>query len=177
LGIWPVSILMAWMMLALPCWGQTDRVNLVGDPGQWTVGTDHAGAKINLANCSWSYTPGWLTFAAPYLDVFGAEAPEFADPDFIRAIAFRKPCTDLPYNARPQWEVPWHWLHAIYPGHGNNVKEMQRCAGLLRELVAAGGEPIPAARASPEQIRVERFGDGGRAFLVLHNPADAPVAA
>jgi hypothetical protein len=123
-----------------------------------------------MANCSWGVTPGWLTFAAPYLDVFGAEATQFADPDFIRAIAYRKPCTDLPYNPRPEGEVPRHWLHAIHAGHGNDLKAMQGCVGLLRELIAAGWDPVPGARATPEQVRVERYGAGERVYLVLHNP-------
>ncbi|MCC6445481.1 MAG: hypothetical protein IT210_18725 [Armatimonadetes bacterium] len=20
---------------------------------------------------------------------------------------------------RPAWELPWHWRHAVHPGHGN----------------------------------------------------------
>lgn len=130
-----------------------------------------------MANCSWYMTPGWLAFAAPYLDVFGAEAAEFADPDFIRAIARRKPCTDLPYTPRPAWEVARHWLHAIHPGHGNDLKMMQDCAGLLRDLIAAGWEPITGARVSPDTVRIERYGVNPRLYLVLHNPADQPAAA
>ncbi len=137
----------------------------------------HAQGKVLMANCSWGFTPGWLTFAAPYLDVFGAEASMFADPDFIRAIAYRKPCTDLPYKPRPAWEVPWHWLHAIHPGHGNDLKAMQRHVGLLRELTAAGWEPISGARVTPPPLRVERYGEGNRIYLVVHNPTERPAAA
>lgn len=136
-----------------------------------------AQGKVLMANCSWGFTPGWLTFAAPYLDIFGAEATEFADPDFIRAIANRKPCTDLPYKPRPAWEVPRHWLHTIHPGHGNDLEAMRQSAGLLRELIAAGWEPIPGARVSPEQVRVERYGAGNRIYLVLHNPTNQPSIA
>jgi hypothetical protein len=135
----------------------------------------HAGGKVLMANCSWSYTPGWLAFAAPYLDVFGAEASEFVDPDFIRAIAYRKPCTDLPYTPRPAWEVPRHWLHAIHPGHGNDVKLLQSCAGVLRDLIAAGWEPVTGARATPDCVRIERYGGNRRVYLVLHNPTDKPA--
>lgn len=136
-----------------------------------------AQGKVLMANCSWGFTPGWLTFAAPYLDVFGAEATEFADPDFIRAIANRKPCTDLPYKPRPAWEVPRHWLHAIHPGHGNDLEAMRQSVGVLRELIAAGWEPIPGARVSPEQVRIERYGAGSRIYLVLHNPTKQPTVA
>jgi hypothetical protein len=138
----------------------------------------HADGKVLMANCSWHITPGWLTFAAPYLDVFGAEAVQFADPDFARAIAYRKPCTDLPYTPRPSWEVSRHWLQAIHPGHGNDVKTMQSGARMLRDLIAAGWEPITGARVTPDHVRVERYGDGDRVYLVFHNPAeDRPAAA
>ena len=132
-----------------------------------------AQGKVLMANCSWGFTPGWLTFAAPYLDVFGAEATEFADPDFIRAIANRKPCTDLPYKPRPAWEVPRHWLHAIHPGHGNDLEAMRQSVGVLRELLAAGWEPIPGAR-QPEQ-RASSVTAGSRIYLVLHNPTKQPT--
>ncbi len=137
----------------------------------------HARGRILMANCSWGATPGWLTFAAPYLDVFGAEAPKFADPDFIRCLAFRKICTDLPYKPRPAWELPWHWLHGIYPGMGNDLAAMTRCIGPLRELDRRGWEPIPGARVSPGTLRLERFGHGETLDLVLHNPAPRPVEA
>lgn len=137
----------------------------------------HGRGKVLMANCSWSFTPGWLTFAAPYLDIFGAEAPKFADPDYIRAIARGKPCTDLPYDPRPEWEVEWHLLHDIYPGHGNNPEVMARYAATLRELSAAGWEPITAAWVEPAAVRIERYGRGQRFYLVLHNPqADAQTA-
>jgi hypothetical protein len=136
-----------------------------------------AQGKVLMANCSWGFTPGWLTFAAPHLDIFGAEATEFADPEFIRAIANRKPCTDLPYKPRPAWEVPRHWLHAIHPGHGNDLEAMRQSVGPLRDLIAAGWEPITGARVSPEAIRVERYGVGNRIYLVLHNPTEQSLAA
>jgi hypothetical protein len=130
-----------------------------------------------MANCSWGTTPAWLTFAAPYLDVFGAEHTQFADPEFIRAIAYRKPCTDLPYTPRPAWELPWHLLHGIFPGHGNDVAAMQRLTGPLQQLAQAGWEPLTLARVEPASLRVERFGTAPEVFLVLHNPAQEAVAA
>lgn len=148
----------------------------------------HSQGKVLMANCSWgsTSTPAWLTFAGVYLDIFGAEATQFGDPDFIRAIAYRKPCTDLPYDPRPDWEVAWHLLHGIYPGHGNKVEVMQRYAKLLREMSAAGWEPITLAHASvatpqaaqekdalSKAIRIERFGSGQTVYLSLHNPNKA----
>lgn len=132
----------------------------------------HRRGLVLMANCSWGTTPGWLTFAAPYLDIFGAEAPKFADPDFIRAIAWRKPCTDLPYKPRPEWEVARHLLHCIFPGHGNDLKVLRRYAPLLRQLSRAGWEPVTGARAEPDTVRVERYGSGSKFFLALHNPSN-----
>jgi hypothetical protein len=137
----------------------------------------HGRGLVLMANCSWHITPGWLTFAAPYLDIFGAEAPKFADPDFIRAIAYRKPCTDLPYDPRPDWEVAWHLLHGIYPGHGNKVEVMQQYAPLLQELATSGWEAVTHARVEPSHLRIERFGGGDRVYLTVHNPGEEAVQA
>jgi len=138
---------------------------------------EHARGHILMANCSWNVTPAWLTFAAPYLDVFGAEAPRFADPEFARAIAYRKPCTDLPYNPVADWELPWHLVHGIFPGHGNKVELMAQYAEPLQQLAAAGWEPVTYARVEPAELRIERFGSGKRVFLVVHNPAEQPAGA
>ncbi|MCX7598419.1 MAG: hypothetical protein N2512_06070, partial [Armatimonadetes bacterium] len=137
----------------------------------------HGQGKVLMANCSWGSTPAWLTFAGPYLDIFGAEAVMFADPDYIRAIARHKPCTDLPYDPRPDWEVEWHLLHDIYPGHGNKIEVMARYATTLRELSAAGWEPVTAATVEPEIVRIERYGRGERIYLVVHNPQEEALTA
>ena len=137
----------------------------------------HGQGKLLMTNCSWGRTPGWLTFAAPYLDVFGAEATRFADPEFIRAIAYRKPCTDLPYKPQAQWEVPWRLLHDIYPGHGHDLEAMKQYAGLLQELARAGWEPITGARVKPKEVRIERYGSGDRVYLSVHNTSDEEVRA
>lgn len=133
----------------------------------------HGRGLVLMANCSWYMTPGWLTFVAPYLDVFGAEAPRFMDPEFIRAIAYRKSCTDLPYEPRPDWEVARNQLWCIYPGHGNKVEVMARTAQSFRDLAAAGWEPLTHVRVEPASVRVERYGH----YLVLHNPAETAVEA
>jgi hypothetical protein len=137
----------------------------------------HDRGMVLMTNCSWGSTPAWLTFGGPYLDIFGAEAPRFADPDYMRAIAYRKPCTDLPYDPRPDWEVAWHLLHGIYPGHGNKVEVMKQFAGQLRELAAAGWEPITGARVEPPTVRLERYGSKGTIYLVAHNPTQEAVQA
>lgn len=144
---------------------------------KWLAKWAHERGLVLMANCSWGSTPGWLAFAAPYLDIFGAEAPRFEDPDFIRAIAQRKPCTDLPYKPQPEWEVAWHLLHGIFPGHGNDVEILKRYSPLLRQLSKAGWEPITGARSEPASLKMERFGDGEEFFLVAHNPSDERVEA
>jgi hypothetical protein len=135
----------------------------------------HKSGRYLMTNCSWGVTPGWLTFAAPYLDVFGAEASAFADPDFIRAIARHKTCTDLPYTPRPDPEVARHLLHGIFPGHGNKLELMRPQANLLRDLAAAGWEPVTHARVEPPSVRVERFGSDQTVYFVLHNPTPEAV--
>ncbi|MBM3498385.1 MAG: hypothetical protein FJX74_06905 [Armatimonadetes bacterium] len=54
---------------------------------------------------------------------------------------------------------------------------MAKYAGLLRDLNAAGWEPITHARVDPPTIRLERFGSAPHVYLVAHNPTDAPVTA
>lgn len=132
----------------------------------------HARGLVLMANCSWNITPAWLVFAAPYLDILGAEAPRFADAEFARAISYHKPCTDLPYDPRPDWEVARNQLYGIFPGHGNKVEVMAPLAQTFRDLAAAGWEPITYARASVPTVRVERYGHGPGTLLVLHNPEE-----
>lgn len=132
----------------------------------------HRRGLVLMANCSWGETPGWLTFAAPYLDIFGAEAPVFADADFIRAVAYHKPCTNLPYKPRPLPEVRRQLLHAVFLGHGSELAVMKKYWPVLRALAKAGWEPITLARATPDTVRVERFGRGHQLYLVLHNPME-----
>ena len=133
----------------------------------------HGRKLVLMANCSWGATPGWLTFIAPYLDIFGAEAPEFADPDFIRAIARTKLCTDLPYKPVDDWQLQRNQLHGIFPGHGNKPETMAQFARQFSDLAQAGWEPITYATATPSTVRVERYGK----ILVLHNPTEAAVEA
>lgn len=137
----------------------------------------HPKGMVFMANCSWGTTPGWLTFAAPYIDVFGAEHPFFVDPDFIRAIAYRKPCTDLPYKPRPEWEIAWHLLHGIFPGHGNDLQTLRNYAQLLQRLSSAGWEPITGAKVDTPTVRLERFGQGNEIYLVAHNTDDKTAKA
>jgi hypothetical protein len=133
----------------------------------------HGRKLVLMANCSWGFTPGWLTFAAPYLDILGAEAKLMADPDYARAIARRKILTDLPYDPVPAWQMQRNQLHDVYPGHGNKPEDMAPLARTFRDLATAGWEPITHATVQPAEIGLERYGT----ILALHNPTDAPVEA
>ncbi len=130
-----------------------------------------------MANCTWGTSPVLLQFYAPYLDIIGAEAPRFADPERVRAIAGPKPCCDLPYKPRPEWEVKRHLLYAIYPGHGTPLDLMRRYVPLIRRLSAAGWKPITLARVQPDFLKIERYGQGREAFLVIHNPRTQELQA
>lgn len=135
--------------------------------------TMHPRGLVLMANCSWGATPGWLTFLSPYLDIYGAEAPRFADPEFARAIAGHKPCTDLPYQPRPDWEVARNQLLGIFPGHGNEIAVMKRFAPTFQALAQAGWEPTTHATVTGgDGLRVERFGTGATLYFVLHNPSE-----
>lgn len=116
-----------------------------------------------------------LTFGAPHLDIFGVEHGWVPDPDFLRAMAYRKPITDLPYSPRAPWVVGYYLLHCIFPGEGHDREMMRRYVPLLRELSAAGWEPVTGARADSPQVRLERYGSGSRVYLVAHNKAEQPV--
>jgi len=133
----------------------------------------HARKLVLMANCSWNVTPGWLTFAGPYLDILGAEAKQFDDPDFIRAISRNKLCTDLPYEPVPDWQLQRNQLWGIFPGHGNKPEYMAKFAQTFRDLAAAGWEPVTHAVVAPAMVRMERHGR----YLVLHNPAKEAVQA
>lgn len=121
----------------------------------------HSRGLVLMANCSWNITPAWLTFCAPYLDILGAEAPRFEDPEYARAIAYRKCCTDLPYDPRPEWEVARNQLSGIFPGHGNKIAVMMKYANTFRTLSRLGWEPITYARVAEV--------DGSRASPLARN--------
>ncbi|MBC7327761.1 hypothetical protein H5T87_06565 [bacterium] len=132
----------------------------------------HPKGLILMANCAWGHAPAFLIFAAPYLDVFGAEAPYQPDPRFIRTIAYHKPCTDLPYSPRPEWELKFHLLYGIFPGHGNDLNLMKKYNPFLQALTKAGWEPITYAYTDNENILIERFGRGKELYFSIHNQSD-----
>ena len=73
--------------------------------------------------------------------------------------------------------MPWHLLQAIWPGAGHPLPQMTAYDPLLRQLVAAGWEPLTGARVAPPGVRLERYGHGDQVYLVLHNPATQTATA
>lgn len=136
--------------------------------------------RVIMAN---SGSAGFLAFAAPYLDILGSETPTFADPDYVRALFHHKTLACLPYGPRPEAETASQLLHAVFPGQGIELPVMRRYIKALRELSAAGWEPVTGARVTPDTVRLERFGGGhrpdetGPVYLVAYNPGADAVEA
>lgn len=114
---------------------------------------------------------GPITFAAPHVDIFGKESPYVPQPELLRTLAYRRPITYLPYVNQPKTEVEYNLLWGIYPGRGIDLAVLAPMIPVLDKLYAAGWEPVTQARATPESVRVERFGGGASCYLSLHNPA------
>ncbi len=50
-------------------------------------------------------------------------------------------------------------------------------SGLLHRLAKAGWEPITGPRASPKEVRLERFDQDSEIYLMAHNPEVTDVIA
>ena len=109
-----------------------------------------------------------LTFAAPWLDVFGIEHAWVPDPDFLRSMARNKPVTDLPYSPRAPWVTAYLQVHGIFPGDGHDRELMKKQAPVLRAMMREGWNPVTGARASSPTLRLERYGR----YLVAHNTTE-----
>lgn len=109
-----------------------------------------------------------LTFAAPWLDVFGIEHAWVPDPDFLRTMARNKPVTDLPYSPRAPWVTAYLQVHGIFPGDGHDRELMKKQAPVLRAMMREGWNPVTGARASSPALRLERYGR----YLVAHNTTE-----
>lgn len=109
-----------------------------------------------------------LTFAAPWLDVFGVEHAWVPDPDYLRAMARNKPVTDLPYSPRAPWVTAYLQVHGIFPGDGHDRELMKKQAPVLRAMMREGWNPVTGARAKSPALRLERYGR----YLVAHNTTE-----
>ncbi len=109
-----------------------------------------------------------LTFAAPWLDVFGIEHGWVPDPDYLRTMARNKPVTDLPYSPRAPWVTAYLQVHGIFAGDGHDRELMKKQAPIERAMMKEGWNPVTGARASSPALRLERYGR----YLVVHNTAE-----
>ncbi len=124
-----------------------------------------------LANCK-----GPMTFAAPYLDIFGIENTYADNPDYFRVIAGKnKAITNVSYTPPPQKNLEYNLLWCIYTGRNATYDVLAPIVKMADKLYAAGWEPITAAIANPvsqtSDIRVERYGGiaNDTIYYVVHN--------
>ena len=115
---------------------------------------------------------GNYTFSAPYTDVFGTEGGNVEDPAYMRAMAYRRPVTYLPYTPKPDADTFFNFLYGAYPGRGLVQAQYVAMVPLLDQLTAAGWEPLTYATSDAPKLRIERFGSGDHCYLVFYN-ADA----
>lgn len=128
-----------------------------------------AEGKLMIANW-WSHYP----FSAHLFDILGSESARFyPDPWWARFVAYHKPCSDLPYEARDEAWVKEHMLLAIFPGERGRRELYAKYVPVIRRLAGAGWEPVTHARTDCAEVLVERFGPGGsgEVFFSLQNPA------
>lgn len=110
-------------------------------------------------------------FAAPYIDVFGIEAPSVSNPQLLRFMARHRVVTYLPYSNRGRKDVEYHILWGIYPGRGIANEVLSQIVPVLDKIHYAGWEPVTLARSSHPEINIERYGDtASESYLVIHNP-------
>lgn len=117
---------------------------------------------------------GCLTFAAPYLDVFGREVADIPDPEFMRVLAKNRCITYLPYSPQSEANLDKHLFWDIYPGRGIPVEPMQKRIPMLDALYRAGWEPVTLARTGDPEIWIERY---GQEYFTLWNRKKVPVTA
>ena len=114
---------------------------------------------------------------------------------YYRSLAGRKPVLIMDYlkilgrpsriATREGFERFWKWcvLYGAYPSVGRECDKAWELYGdvyrqyrePLRQIGAAGWEPVTYARAKPSDLRLERFGDARRGlFFTLMNPTTKP---
>lgn len=132
-----------------------------------------------------------LPYLFPWLDAIGGDeqVPSASYLMWLRAMAYHKPVTFLsPLLLDPRillderrdlWQEAL--LYGAWPGTAGwlSRRNIDLHAALfdayvpvLRELNAAGWEPIPYAYVNDVALRLERFGSGSDLYLVLRNPTN-----
>ena len=151
------------------------------------VNTRSPGLRL-MANCK-----GPLTFAAPWIDIFGIEDTYPLRPDYFRVQAGpRRPVTNVSYTPPDPHLLAYNLLWCIYTGRNAPVETLAPMVEVLDRLYAAGWEPVTGVRAeadphsgtaaetaAPSPVRTERYGsaEADTIYLVVHNLSDLPLTA
>ena len=132
----------------------------------------HQHHEILMANIS-----DQVTFSAPYIDIFGDESPAVRHPALLRALAYHRPITYLPYTNQPKAGVECNLLWDDYPGRGIKLSVLAPMIPVLDKLYHAGWEPVTWAHSTHSSVRIERFGSGNSCYLSMYNPTNKTVKA
>jgi len=132
---------------------------------------DQPSGKVTFGN-----VVGNITFSVPYLDIFGSEEGWVTNPAYLRAMAYHRSMTYLPYTPKPDLDVFFNFLYGVYPGRGLAQEQYLKVVPILDTITPAGWEPVTHARADAPHVRVERFGSGKTCYLVFHNNDPAAKA-
>ena len=125
--------------------------------------------KLTMANLTCCNNYYYMTFAAPYLDIFGIEDRRVEHQEYLRAMAYRKPITDLPYSPREPQQVKKQLLYAIFQGKGHCEQSMKKYFPVIYKMNLAGWHPIPYAKTETRGIIIERYADEDNLYLAVHN--------
>jgi hypothetical protein len=139
---------------------------------------------------------GYAGYAAPFLDMIGAgenigeEAASDEALSHDREIAFRKSVSfgnagmlsASPEEAEARFRLLlfYHAYPGIFSSDAQSLEKVrplyQRYIPLMREMGAAGWEPVPWATLADPELWVERYGPGpaGRAYFAIRNPGERP---
>lgn len=153
----------------------------------WRFAKDHAtmvrqaGGTI-MANSNLEHS---MMYCGAHMDVIFRER-RLADHDEERLSVHRmllgsKPICFTGGRRQPKARAAWRraaekaLLYAMAPGESSHYEDLAICIDLLRQLGAAGWQPVPHARA--DGLLVERYGQKrGKLFFAVRNPGGKSVA-
>jgi len=157
----------------------------------------HPSGRLVFPNLGCTYRVPWHYYVC---DVCGLEgrAVDLRSMRYFRTMAYHKPALRLDYIVLLGRERPLATREGletyferctslgIYPSIGRYCDKTYKkfpdlyktYMPILRQLGAAGWEPVTHARCSADGVAVERFGPrGGKLFFTIYNETDKPVRA